>query len=275
MLPQKRDDKYLRIILLMFTDTCLISQPFSPSEVSCTQSWSWESEDTAAYSVGWKTLRQDFMEEMNSPWTYRDWTETDGLPYVGDISAYPPGGYIKDLVGKKERVSGFLSEMQSFQWLDKYTRSVFVEFILYNPNVNLFACVTVVFETPVTGSLQGKIVVSPFRLYSDTGGYGVVVIICETLAIIWTIYFLQREGRKVWQERSVYIRKFWNWIELGTLLGSVTAIVMYVGRHLLTITAMKKVKSLKGIIDSTDNFLCGFCVCKILVDYITETNYDR
>ena len=35
-------------------------------------------------------------------------------------------------------------------------------------------------------------------------------------------------------------------MELGNLLGSVTAIVMYVGRHVLTQVAMNKVKALRG-----------------------------
>lgn len=35
-------------------------------------------------------------------------------------------------------------------------------------------------------------------------------------------------------------------MELGTLLGSLTAIVMYAGRYVLTEVAMSKVKALRG-----------------------------
>ena len=42
------------------------------------------------------------------------------------------------------------------------------------------------------------------RLFSHLGGYGVFVALCEALVILWTIYFLLREGRKLWRERHRY-----------------------------------------------------------------------
>ena len=56
-----------------------------------------------------------------------------------------------------------MEELEDLQWVDQFTRSVFVEFVLYNPNVNLFAMVTVIFETPMTGNLQGEVLVHSFR----------------------------------------------------------------------------------------------------------------
>lgn len=37
------------------------------------------------------------------------------------------------------------------KWLDKYTRAVFVEFTVYNANVNLFCIVTLLMETLAVG----------------------------------------------------------------------------------------------------------------------------
>lgn len=36
-------------------------------------------------------------------------------------------------------------------WLDQYTRAIFVEFTVYNANVNLFCIVTVLMETSAGG----------------------------------------------------------------------------------------------------------------------------
>lgn len=36
-------------------------------------------------------------------------------------------------------------------WVDKYTRAIFVEFTVYNANVNLFCIVTLMFETTAVG----------------------------------------------------------------------------------------------------------------------------
>lgn len=37
------------------------------------------------------------------------------------------------------------------RWIDVYTRAFFVEFTVYNANVNLFCIVTLMFETAATG----------------------------------------------------------------------------------------------------------------------------
>lgn len=37
-------------------------------------------------------------------------------------------------------------------WIDVYTQAVFVEFTVYNANVNLFCIVTLMFETTATGT---------------------------------------------------------------------------------------------------------------------------
>lgn len=185
------------------------------------------------------------------------WVETNGIPFAGTVDVYPAGGYVKDLVGKKNRVQQFLLEMENLRWLDKFTRSVFVEFVLYNPNVNLFAMVTVLFETPITGTYGGEIIISSFRLFSYLGADGIFVAICESLTVICTLYFASREARKLWKEGRQYVGQFWNWVELGTLLGSIITIVMYVGRHFMTTAALKTVKTLQGTIFSV--VVKGFC----------------
>lgn len=38
------------------------------------------------------------------------------------------------------------------KWIDVYTQAVFVEFTVYNANVNLFCIVTLMFETTATGT---------------------------------------------------------------------------------------------------------------------------
>ncbi|XP_076456106.1 polycystin-1-like protein 2 [Babylonia areolata] len=225
---------------------CKPVNPFSRHNIFCTQAWSWDAQETGTFLEGWTVAPESFVPGVNFAWTYLDWTQTDGIPYVGAISVYPAGGYVKDLIGSRERVEQFLSELEDLQWVDRYTRAIFVEMVLYNPNINLFAMVTVVFETPLTGKLQGDTLVHSFRLFSYLGGYGVLVAFCEAMIILCTIYFLYREAKKLWTQRLQYFRQFWNWMELGTVLGSVTAIVMYVGRHVLTSLAMKNVKDLRG-----------------------------
>ena len=41
--------------------------------------------------------------------------------------------------------------MKENLWVGKATRAVFVDFTVYNPNVNLFCVIQIVFEFPATG----------------------------------------------------------------------------------------------------------------------------
>nr|KAG5695087.1 hypothetical protein BaRGS_015063 [Batillaria attramentaria] len=226
--------------------SCRIPAPFSDDTTFCTQTWSWSAQDTATYREGWTTPAENYSPGVNDPWVYSDWMNTDGIPHAGAIGVYPAGGYVKDLIGTRQRVEQLVSELENLEWIDKYTRAVFVEFVLYNPNVNLFAMVTVVFETPMTGTLKGEVIVASFRLFSYLGSYGVFVAFVEAMVVICTVYFVCREAKKVWKQRKKYFGQFWNWVELATLLGSLTSIVMYVGRHVLTVAAVNKIKSLRG-----------------------------
>ena len=53
--------------------------------------------------------------------------------------------------------------MKAKDWLNLYTRAIFVEFTLYNANVNLFVNVVLLFEVPATGGALTMIFVQPFR----------------------------------------------------------------------------------------------------------------
>lgn len=52
-----------------------------------------------------------------------------------------------------------LESLSRSRWLDSHTRAVFVEFSVYNANVNLFCVVTLLFETAAMGESQRAVVV--------------------------------------------------------------------------------------------------------------------
>lgn len=112
------------------------------------------------------------------------------------------------------------------KWLDDYTRTIFVEFTVYNANVNLFCIVTLLLETAAVGKvkcfllrqrgfkrtrlyLQAKYhestktvpadVVGAFqfvgtlqtvRLYQSTGGLHVFVMAAEIIYMIFILYYM-------------------------------------------------------------------------------------
>ena len=53
-----------------------------------------------------------------------------------------------------------------FSWIDYYTRAVFLEFTVYNPNVNLFSYVNYLMEFPATGGIIASPRIISFQIYS-------------------------------------------------------------------------------------------------------------
>jgi len=87
--------------------------------------------------------------------------------------------------------SAKLEEMAASDWLDIRTRAVFVEFTLYNANVNLYGSVIMLIEFLSTGapvvsqvrqSTGAPVVmqeVKVFRLTSYIGPFGIIVIMFQ------------------------------------------------------------------------------------------------
>jgi len=72
-------------------------------------------------------------------------------------------------------------------WIDYYTRAVFSEFTLYNPNVNLFTSVQLLSEFPPTGAAVTFTSIVTFRLYHYIGAYGTVMVFAQVILLAYLL----------------------------------------------------------------------------------------
>lgn len=78
---------------------------------------------------------------LHPRWVYATETEVNGSSYWGQVSKYGGGGYYQDLSPTKEESLVQLQLLKEHLWLDRGTRAVFLDFSVYNGNVNLFCIV--------------------------------------------------------------------------------------------------------------------------------------
>ncbi|XP_062619009.1 polycystin-1-related protein-like [Saccostrea cucullata] len=213
---------------------------------TCSQEWSVTMEDDATYTEGWKgsKVNQSTML-MNYPWKHRSLFDDAGLPFSGEFGIYTGGGYIADLIGDRERAMKIAKGLMLNNWINQYTRAIFIEFTVYNPYVNMFSNVFIAFEMPTMGKMMIKESVKTFRLFSYLGGYGVFVVLCELSTLAIVIYFIVREVKVIKQQRKKYFRSFWNCLEIFNMICAVVAVSMYIVRHMITQLAMHSVKKLR------------------------------
>ena len=78
-------------------------------------------------------------------WEYQSESELGGSSQRGRLTSYGGGGYVQDLASTKAESLGIILDLRENLWLDRGTRAVFVDFTVYNANINLFCVVKYVF----------------------------------------------------------------------------------------------------------------------------------
>ena len=155
---------------------------------------------------------------------------------------YKGGGYVVSLGRTHEKAASVLHELRSQNWLDQLTRAIFIDFSLYNANVNLFIAVTLSFEMTAMGSVIQDYQIKIFRLYDHICGYGMLVYSFELLFIVFTIYSTIHEMMLLVKQKREYFHKFWNMISFLTVIFSLTIIIMYGTKKTLTRLAIRSLK---------------------------------
>ncbi|KAF6288775.1 polycystin 1 like 3, transient receptor potential channel interacting [Rhinolophus ferrumequinum] len=103
-------------------------------------------EDTENYGVNWQPLDAN-STKADSIWHYQNQETLGGYPIQGEFATYSGGGYVVRLGRNSTTAIRVLQHLEQSHWLDRFTRSLFVEFVVFNANVNLFCVVTLILES--------------------------------------------------------------------------------------------------------------------------------
>ena len=64
---------------------------------------------------------------------------------------YPGGGYAVELGPSLSESSALASYLRDSLWADRYTRAVFLEFVMYNANINMHSASSLIVEMLPSG----------------------------------------------------------------------------------------------------------------------------
>jgi len=78
---------------------------------------------------------------MLRSWIYHSSDELDGSSYWGLVGAYDGSGFVQDLAHTMDESFALLKPLFDNLWLDRATRAVFIDFTVYNANINLFCVI--------------------------------------------------------------------------------------------------------------------------------------
>ncbi|MED6287219.1 Polycystic kidney disease protein 1-like 2 [Characodon lateralis] len=197
-------------------------------------SYSWEAEDLSSYGPGWSLPVGDNTSlNHHSPWVYRSQSELRAFPIWGSMMLYRGGGFAIDLGPDLQKSRRILRYLYDNTWLDVYTQAIFVEFTVYNANVNLFCIVTLMLETTAIGAFQFRSELHSVRLYQSTGGLHIFVMASEIVYFLFIIYYMLVQGKLMRSQKWAYFKGKWNLLELAIIVLSWSALSVFIKRTLL------------------------------------------
>ncbi|KAJ7311801.1 hypothetical protein JRQ81_006110 [Phrynocephalus forsythii] len=167
-----------------------------------------------------------------SIWTYQSEATLQEHPIWGRMALYPGSGYVADLGPNVSHATRVLQYLERNQWLDRWTQAIFVEFVVYNVNVNLFCVVTLILESNGLGALLSKVDLQILRLYPNTNT--IIQMACAHIAfLLFLLYYLLVLVQRLVQQKLGYFRSKGNLLDASTVLIGVATVGLYVKRTLL------------------------------------------
>lgn len=209
-------------------EKCKMAKILKPLGLECHKKYSILNQDEGVYGQKWKELYiNDTFSNMADEYKYMDSKELDGYPYYGKMAVYGGGGYVVKLKGSQKKLHETMVRLQNENWIDKMTRAVFIEFTIYNPQVNLFTVCTMLSEFTGAGSIITSYRFEPCMLLPYMTQAALFQILCEIVFVAFLIYFIVKEVKSLIKLRKNYVKEFWNLVELGIVSLSIGGMFIF------------------------------------------------
>ena len=184
-------------------------------------------EDTDKYCLKWITCNSSIKNgnfEIQNAFSYTTAEELDSLPTYGIYDYYNGGGYVYKMMRNINQSYDDIETLFENEWIDRKTRTLFVEFTLHNPNVNLFALCSILFEFLPTGKI---IVSSTFDTFDLFNASNYQKQIAEVAYIIVTVAFMLIEIKKIIKLQKNYFNNALNIFEWVLYSFSLVSLVIF------------------------------------------------
>ncbi|XP_069892176.1 polycystin-2-like protein 2 isoform X3 [Dipodomys merriami] len=196
-------------------NTCKVYSSFQSLMSECYDKYTSENEDLS-----------DFGLRLDSEWKYST-SNTNSPWHWGFVGVYGNGGYIFTLSKSKSETKNKFIDLRLNSWITRGTRVIFIDFSLYNANVNLFCIIRLVAEFPATGGILTSWQLYSVKLLRYVSYYDYFIASCEITFCIFLFVFTTQELKKMKEFKTDYFKSIWNWLELLLLLLCFMAVSFY------------------------------------------------
>ena len=140
------------------------------------------------------------------------------MSHTGKVSMYPGNGFTQTLYGTKKQSQLMMAELKKNLWIGPGTRVVFIDFTVYNANLNMFCVVRQVFEFPAAGGILADSSYTAMKLirYTTVGDY--VVMGAEIILFVFLIFYVIEEVVEIAALKKEYFKGFFNNVDYVVII---------------------------------------------------------
>ncbi|CEM23142.1 unnamed protein product [Vitrella brassicaformis CCMP3155] len=199
----------IRLLRVQSGANCEVSEVFEEELRECFGSYSRSAEERAPYGP-----KNRFRHWDPSKWR-RAWR--------GRVATYGPGGYVEYLIGNVSDTIDRLQAMRSDGYLEAAARAVFVETVIYNPNMGMYVTLRIAFEFPPSGSCQAQAEALPLmprhlQLFGSGSAADWFPTILEIIVCVFVFYYIAEEVSELAIFHASYWRDIWNLVDWTNLI---------------------------------------------------------
>ncbi|XP_055000079.1 polycystic kidney disease 2-like 2 protein isoform X4 [Sorex araneus] len=187
-------------------NTCLVHPAFQSLMNECYDRYTSYNEDVTEFGLKLEPEWKYSAPSSDSPWHW------------GFVGVYRNGGFIFTLSKSKSETRNKFGHLRTNSWITRGTRVIFIDFSLYNANINLFCIIRLVAEFPVTGGILTSWQFYSVKLLKYVSYYDYFIASCEIIFCIFFIVFTIEEIKKIKEFKWAYFRSIWSWLELLLLV---------------------------------------------------------
>ncbi|KAM9379950.1 polycystin-2-like protein 1 [Phaethornis superciliosus] len=200
-------------------NSCVVHDDFKEEISGCYDVYSEEKEERVSFGL-----------INGTAWKYHSEEELGGSSHWGKLTSYSGGGYYIDLKLTREESDEALQVLKEKLWLDRGTRVVFIDFSVYNANINLFCVLRLVVEFPATGGAIPSWQIRTVKLIRYVSAWDFFIAACEIVFCVFIFYYVVEEILELCIHKFQYFRSIWNILDLVIILLSIIAIGFHIFR---------------------------------------------
>ncbi|XP_064627409.1 polycystin-2-like isoform X2 [Lineus longissimus] len=203
-------------------DSCTVPEDFSNEIKECFDSYATSVEATEPFGPP--------QFHNLTAWSFTSEAKLKGSSHEGMMATYSGAGYYEDLTRFRDSSLAKIITLKENLWLDRGSRVVFVDFTVYNANINLFCVIRILVEFPPTGGALPSHVFRTVKLLRYVTPKDFFVLACECLFTLFIIYYIIEEAIEIKKHRLGYFKSVWNILDIIVIVISIICIIFNIYR---------------------------------------------